>query len=224
MTFNPTFFALAALLLVVPLPLPRMRGGLTVFATRATNPPLAGVLRAWQNWFDLLRAAAGCWLLLEHAVVLDAKPAAELTPGFLIRAGVLAAGILAQSIRVPSLTVFVPAFYLTGIALVLPGWATGAFAAVFAWAFAIGSRQFIFHSCALAFALGVGGFFLVGLSLKLELACALMLLPLLAAVLLRRRPLFLFAERARRRPKFDDGTPTSPGDKFTTKRLLSLAA
>ena len=190
MTLNWEFILPAVLLLWLPLP-----GVVADGQRRKDAPPnLVGLLRAWQNWVDLLRALAGVYLLTTLAFGSASEGKAD--PGTLlgIRAGILGIGLLVQVVRFnEGLALYAPVFYATGLALMTPGYLLGAFAAFFGWALACGLKDYRLLLPAMALALAVSSYFWEGVNRSLLVTCGLIALPFLLS-LLAQRPL-LFAQR-----------------------------
>jgi hypothetical protein len=90
------------------------------------------------NWFDLLRGAAGAWLI-QKPFQDSLSSQDELAPTFLaVQMAVLLVGVLAQILwlRRP-IRVIGPVFYLTGLTLALSGPLTGGFALVMGFSCAL---------------------------------------------------------------------------------------
>jgi hypothetical protein len=90
-----------------------------------------------------------------------------------------------------------PVFYLCGIAVVLPGYLQGGFAAFVGWLFAIGGRRPAYQLPIMAFALAVVGCVLdFTITLPLALAGGLIFLPVLLEFLFQRPLAFVARDRA----------------------------
>lgn len=151
------------------------------------------------NWVDILRAAAGTWILGNLAWTITASTPVAVDAArnlaLLIQAGVLGIGVLAQTLRFKrGLVVLGPVFYLSGITLVMTGWTTGPFAAVVGWAVGLASRNARAVPGVTGLVLMIGGYFLGGFGPVLFLNLAILALPLLVATLSLRR-LILLANR-----------------------------
>jgi hypothetical protein len=150
------------------------------------------MMKLWPNWVDVARAGLGTWLLLTTAFEYDPADREAFWSIFLLRAGILVAGVVVQTIRFRRMLYFMaPAFYLSGITLLLgEGWA-GGFAVCVSWAFAVALRNGQFVLPVMALALALGTYVLSGLGVLLFLNVALLLLPLLLGVLFLRGPRLL---------------------------------
>jgi hypothetical protein len=98
---------------------------------RRHNEGLVSLIRSKINWIDLVRGAAGAWLI-QKPFQDSVSPQDELASTFLaIQLALLFAGVLAQTLwpRRP-VRVIGPVFFLTGLTLVLSGPLTGGFALV----------------------------------------------------------------------------------------------
>jgi hypothetical protein len=192
MTFDVPFFTAAVLLLLLPVPYTGF-GVKTDGRGRSQSVTVFGMFRAWQNWLDAIRGGVGAWLLFERSIVVDASSASL---ALYLKLGIVAVGALIQTLRFgPGVSVYFPLFFLSGVTAVVPGYQAGGFAVLFAWVFTGGSRNPLFHLPVLGLSLGVGGYFLTGMTLLLKFSVGLIFAPLLMAVLLRRRPLFVSRER-----------------------------
>jgi hypothetical protein len=124
---------LGVVLLVIPTAVicgPRMRTKLDQPARRR-NEGLVSLVRSRINWIDLLRGAAGAWLV-QKPFQDSISSQDELATTFLIvQLLALFAGVLAQTlwIRKP-IRVIGPVFFLTGITLAISGALSGGFALV----------------------------------------------------------------------------------------------
>ena len=187
MTLNWEFMLPAVLLLWLPLPGAPVEG----LRRKDAPPNVTGLLRAWQNWVDLLRSFAGVYLLTMLA--FGSAPASRGDTGALmgIRAVILCLGMLMQMIRFnDGFALYAPIFYATGLALMTPGYVLGAFAAFFGWALACGLKDFRLLLPVMALALGVSSYFWEGVNRPLLIICGLIALPFLLAMLLQRPLLF----------------------------------
>lgn len=153
--------------------------------------PIA-MMKLWLNWVDLARASLGAWLLLTTAIeyVPDDRPARQAA--LLLRAGILVVGLLLQTVRVKRLVYFVaPAFYLSGITLLMGDGFAGAFAVAVSWAFAVALRNGQFVLPVMAPALALSTLVLGDLGLLLFVNIGLLITPLLLGVLYLRGPRLL---------------------------------
>jgi hypothetical protein len=191
-------YLLAALALLLP-PAPFSSGvQKSLFSLRRNQfADALAAARVWQNWLDLVRAAAGVYLLTQHAIVTDGlTPGAEMQ-ALAIKAGILILVLVAQTVRIfRTVQLLAPLFYLSGMTLVLGGnvlhpdyYYQGIFAVVVGWLFAIGGKQLAYQLPSMAVALAVAGYVL-GLGVPLLLNCALILIPPILGTLFRRKLLF----------------------------------
>ena len=195
MTFDLVYFLPAIGLLWLSLPLSFGKGKGSTSRARTPNVPLRGVLTAWQNWVDLVRAGVGVYVLKELSIGLEPSRQEEASTVLLAKTVVLSIGVLIQTVRSgPGLTFVAPIFYLSGMTLMLPGYTEGAFAFLFAWAFTCGTKDPKFHLPIMALALAAAGYCLGGLSQALLFNCALVLLPAFFALFWQRVLLFVFRE------------------------------
>jgi hypothetical protein len=186
MTFDPITFPAVVALLWLPIPANARRG-----SGRTGSPAevsLGGMLRAWQNWADLTRSAGATFALLHLSIFFDPQDPSAATTAFLLQAGVLAAGVLAQIVRFsPELSFYGPLFYLTGLTAILPGNVPGGFALILGWVFAVGARDIRYMLPATAAALLLAGFTLGSGGQRLLLCAGLIVAPALLAVIFRQR-------------------------------------
>lgn len=186
MMVNWLYVVAGLVLLLPPLPFsPAQQKCLSSSRRRTAVTPLAAT-RVWQNWVDLLRAAAGTWLLangVQSQPDVDmARLNEAMTEGFL-----LGAGLALQTVRMMGHIKFLaPVFYLCGVTLVLGGWPQGAFAVGASWLFAVAGQNMLYHLPGMAGALLIGGAVL-GLSLPLAMNCGLIIAPVIVASLLKKR-------------------------------------
>ncbi len=105
---------------------------------RRHNEGLVSLVRSRVNWVDLVRGAAGAWLV-QKPFQDSLSPQDELAPSFLAaQLAVLFIGVLAQTLwlRKPA-RVIGPVFFLTGLTLALSGPLTGGFALVLGFSCAL---------------------------------------------------------------------------------------
>jgi hypothetical protein len=98
---------------------------------RRHNEGMASLIRSKINWIDLVRGAAGAWLI-QKPFQDSVSPQDELASSFLAaQLALLFVGVVAQTLwpRRPA-RVIGPVFFLTGLTLVLSGPLTGGFALV----------------------------------------------------------------------------------------------
>jgi hypothetical protein len=156
-----------------------------------------------RNYLEFLRALAGGYLLggtdaIGAAIsVAPHAPAAVARELLLAVAAILVIGTVIQTLRFDGRSrLFPPAFYLTGIAVVLAGWKAALFATILAWMVnrSVSSPTGFF--AAFAVLLAGFGFVFDGKSLYMFLACALLILPA-ALSLLSGRPLIAMSRKTR---------------------------
>jgi hypothetical protein len=187
MTVNWLYVLAALVLLLPPLPFSTAQQKCLSSSRRRTAVTPLAATRVWQNWVDLIRAAAGTWLLsngVQSAPDVDmARLSESVTEGLL-----LGAALTLQTIRMMNhhLRFVAPVFFLCGVTLVLGGWPQGIFAVGASWLFAIASHNMMYHLPGMAGALLMGGLVL-GMSLPLALNCGLILAPVVLALLLKKR-------------------------------------
>lgn len=153
--------------------------------------PMA-MLRLWPNWVDLARAALGTWVLLTTTFEFDPNDRPQRWAVFLARAGILAAGVAAQTIRFRRVLYFMaPVFYLSGVTLVLSDGLAGIFGVCVSWAFAIALKNGQYVLPVMTVALGLGTMVLSNIGVVLFLNESLLMIPLLLGVLFLRGPRLL---------------------------------
>ncbi len=194
-------WVLVAVVLLAPPPIlsSDLRRVLTS-ARRNASLRAVSLVRAWQNWLDLIRASLGTLVVTELAFLPDPTKDSVAKPsslGFTM----LAVAVLFQVIRVDTrasrleqkLQLLGPIFYLCGITWVASG-LSGAFAVFVGWIFAVGSKNPAYQLPAMGIALVVGGY-VFGLSLPLMCNVALIMMPYWGAFVLRKRLVFVGSER-----------------------------
>lgn len=160
----------------------------------------------FRNYLDLLRAAAGGLLLfggmgVEASLSLAAgAPASAGKTLLILRAALLLAGLIAQTIRIEHrrVTFYPPVFYLAGLSLALCGWKVALFAFALIWTFnaALGNAQAFLTIYAVLIA-GFG-FLFVGIRKPWVIYAALLaFLPVLLSLLLAR-PLQILTRKGSR--------------------------
>jgi hypothetical protein len=115
--------------------------------TRHHNEGIWALMRSRMNWIDLLRGAAGGWLV-QKPFADNYSAQDELAPTFLaVQMAIMLIGAIAQTVwlRRP-VRVVGPVFFLTGLTLALSGPLTGGFALVlgFTCALMIGRISTVF--------------------------------------------------------------------------------
>ena len=197
MTFNVPFFLAAVALLWLPLPFFSRKDQAYGTRGRVVAATVPGLFKAWQNWTDLFRSAAGTFMLLGFAVGVDPE-SGQAGQAEILKHGILLVGVLLQTFRFNSGQTFLaPLFYLTGLTVILPGYTVGGFAVVVAWAFAGGMKDPRFLLPVMVVALGVAGYFLSGLSRVVLLDLGLLVTPLFLALLFQKRLVFISRECTR---------------------------
>ena len=212
MTFDVPFFVAAIVLLCAPLPYRLGRGQGYAMPGRASAPTMFGVFCAWQNWVDLLRSLAGCWLLFQDkTIVVDVADGRASANALYLRVAILAGSVLIHSMRFGGgLNIYTPVCFLSGLTVLVPasgktdivlagfncGSKEGWFAMGFAWAFALGLRNPIVLLPAMGVALAAAGYLLSGMNLQLQLGIGLVFLPLVLALLTQKKPQIVSRERS----------------------------
>lgn len=186
---------LALVLLGPPLPLSRGLRRFVLKSRRNASADVMSMLRPWQNWFDLARAAAGAYILMGLAIRVDPEVKGAATEAFIVQGGILGLAVLVQTLRyADEIRVIAPIFYLSGLTVVVAGYAAGGFAVFAAWLFVIGGRKLIFHLPIMAVALVGAGYVLGAISLPLILNALLILIPLFLAFLCRQQMVYVARE------------------------------
>lgn len=158
---------------------------------RPPSAKLPGLLRVRANWVDLLRAFAGTYLLAQFAFTIDPKSTNGDLLALLLKAGVLAAGVVLQTVRWRAEPVFLaPVLYLTGVTVWLPGYAAGGFAMFAGWMFAAGGKSAHLVLPVAAAAVAAGGYLLNANLMLLAVNAGLLVLPYVIGYLFEK-PLFL---------------------------------
>jgi len=202
MTLHWSSLVAAMVLLWFPMLVrPRVPREIEELVRWAPAKPLA-MMKVWLNWVDLARAGLGAWLLLETTFVFDPDDETARRTVLLLRAGILVVGLALQTVRFKRLLYFVaPAFYLTGITLLLGEGFAGAFAVCVGWAFALALRNGQLVLPVMAPALALGSLVLSGLEPLLFLNVGLLILPPLLGVLFLRGPRLLDSATVSREPE-----------------------
>jgi hypothetical protein len=224
MTFDLVPFLAAIALLWVPVPVHPEQ--IPEGVPSAADATMGGLFRAWQNWIDLIRSSAATYALVHLAIKPDPTDPMSASSIPYLQAGVLGLGLLFQMARFnPELAFYSPIFYLTGLAVQLPGYVPGGFALAFGWALAIGTRQPRFLLPASATMLMLAGYFVDHLTFWLAVTTALLLAPVALAVLFRRRAFFASRETPspKRRPARPSPESARKGGSLTLKSGPSTA-
>ena len=185
------YLLVAVALLLPPVPFSQGFQRTLVKSHRRNMGNVGSATRVWQNWADLLRAALGTYVLTHWALVSD-----PLQPDFEHKvlgacALVLGLGVLVQTLRMlRTLQIMAPVFYVTGVTLILGGPLQGTFAVVVGWVFALVGKNLVYQMPAMAGALVAADLALGFRGLPLMVNVGLIVVPLLIAVLSRRRLLF----------------------------------
>lgn len=184
------YLLLSLALMLPPMPFSMaFQKGLLKLRRRDFSSAAAAALH-WQNWADLFRAALGVYLLSQRAVIVDPEREGGDFRALAFVSTVLALVLLVQTVRVlRSVQLLAPVFFLCGITLIWGDQVQGAFAVAVGWLFAIGGKNLAYQLPAMAVALAAASFVL-GYTLPVFANCALIILPLVLSVLLRKRLLF----------------------------------
>jgi hypothetical protein len=198
MTFNLPQILGALALLWMPLPFSLRDGKLGLYHERVESATLLGLVKAWQNWADLVRSCAGAWLLVGYAFNTSG-PSAHASPvATYLQIGVLLLGVLVQTVRLGGeVNLFAPLFYLTGLTFVLGGYREGGFAVACGWAMAIGTRDFRYLLPTLVVMLAGAAMIYQALHPIVIAGLVFALLPTAFAALFQKRLWFLARERKR---------------------------
>ncbi len=149
--------------------------------------PLVRLALTWQNWFDLARGLAGSWLLYNQSFSVDPEMenAEYLTPAIL--AAVLLVGAVFQVLYYRrKWYCFSPLFYLVGVTFGILVWWIALYG-LLAGLFFVGLlRHAIVFLAAMAATIGISGFLIMGFEPEWATACALLLLPIILSLILRR--------------------------------------
>ena len=194
LAYSPWFYLIASALLLLP-PMPFSAAVQRSFQSTRRNSFVnaAAVAKTWQNWVDLFRAALGAFLLTQWAVLVKSgAPNAEYR-GLAVQAAVLGVVLLPQMVRLrPTVRLLGPLFYLCGLTFSLSGsegWLQSIFAVAVGWLFAVSGKNLNYQLPAMAVALAVAGYVL-GWGLALMLNCALILVPPVISIVVRKKLLF----------------------------------
>lgn len=192
MTIHWTYLIPALVLLWLPMPLPakmRLDG-----RNHETTVPLKDMVRAWQNWADLVRAGLAAYVLLEWAITVDPTMHPRNSSAMLWQWAILTVGVLLQTIRFNRMFLFVaPVFYLCGLTVPLSGYIEGTFALFVGWLFSIAGKKMGYQLPVMAVALGIAGFVLGGLKLGVLFNCTVIFLPFILSLLFEIDLLYLHA-------------------------------
>jgi hypothetical protein len=130
MKVDPFSLALALLLLWTPVMLfvrQSMRDRLKN-PIRNRSATIGRMILTPLNWVDLARAAGGVWVLRELAITVEPGVTGLGTLVLLIQAGVLAIGVLFQTVwHDEELIILGPVFYIAGATVLLVSWQVGLF-------------------------------------------------------------------------------------------------
>lgn len=151
-----------------------------------------------RNWIDFVRGALGAFVVF-YVADEQAEAAGPMEPWRLTAIGVVVLGILAQMLRLEGrLALFAPIFFLQGVAVGVLGPVTGLIAMVGVWAFS----PLLPNPAAVLLAQGAGVLAL-GIVLGADtpptvvVVAALMWLPSLVGLLMRRRLAASFDKRVK---------------------------
>ena len=195
-------WVLAALVILVPPPiLSSELRKVVISARRNATLNVASLARPWQNWVDFGRGLIGTIILTQLAVVPDlATDSGPKTT--LVHTAILSLTLLIQVFRwdgkVPQpehrLQLLTPVFYLSGVTLGFNDLLIGGFAVAAGWTFAVAGKNPIFQMPTMAIGLAGAGY-VFGLSLSLYCTLMLISIPYLPAFALRKRMVFVGAEK-----------------------------
>ncbi|HEY5551734.1 MAG TPA: hypothetical protein VIK52_07590 [Opitutaceae bacterium] len=135
------------------------------------------------NWIDMARAAGGFWVLRELAITIEPGVTGVGTLVLMVYAGVLAIGVLFQTIwHDEELIIIGPLFYIAGATVLLVSWQVGLFSILLGVTLAqmLSRLSWMFTLVPLLFVVFAKLF--SGLGVSLALAAGLYLLPLLLAI------------------------------------------
>ena len=167
---------------------------------------IAALFRPWQNWLDIIRAAAGAYLLMKLVFTVDEHIRGAVRFAFLWEAGILMLGVLAQTIRFHKGVRFVgPVFYLSGLVPVISGYVDGGFTVLVAWMFTFVSGSPTYYFLAMSLSLIACGYF-GGSSMNVILCVGMSLSPFVLAALFQQRLSFVADERRFGNPGRISGT------------------
>jgi hypothetical protein len=202
MTFDLVSFLSAVGLLWLPLPV--STGRRPGDPMPVPLPAIPNLFLAWQNWVDLIRSASATFALLYLSINVNTSTPGAATDVFWLQVGILAMGVLFQSVRfIPELGLGAPVFYLSGLAIMLPGYVEGGFAVAVGWALAAGAKDPRVILPAISGLLVLTGFCWRGLVTWHWLTALLVISPVLVSLLFCRRLSFVAHHRrsSRTRPR-----------------------
>lgn len=185
MKVDPLSLALALLLLWTPIMLfvrQSMRDRLKN-PIRNRSATIGRMILTPLNWIDMARAATGLWVLRELGVTIEPGVLGLGMLMLLVYAGVLAIGVLFQTIwHDDELIIMGPIFYIAGATVLLVSWQVGLFAILLGVTLAqmFGRLSWLFTFVPFLFLVFAELF--GGLGLSLAIAAGLYLLPMLIAV------------------------------------------
>lgn len=144
------------------------------------------MLGTWQHWFDLIRACAGTYLLVEFAVLIDTEFVVEPSEKYLrwgLIGVILTLAVIRQTVQHRQVFYFTaPVFYLWGITIALMDPFPAAFSIIFSSLFARSLDHVELKLPTMAVLLGVSVYLISGFSFLLALNVFLIVLPLFIAV------------------------------------------
>lgn len=198
MNIDWLWLGVAILLLAPPPPLSGELRRILSSVRRSESVEVGGIFKSWQNWLDLLRAAAGTAVLMKMAIWAEIRTEGSGTRVFILQLAVLIGALLLQIVRRNATAnrpeqkwqIMAPVCYLSGVTVALSGASSGLFAVVAGWLFAIATKNPQFQLPIMWIALAAGGF-VFGKGLALYGNLSLILFPLCAAFVLRKRMVFL---------------------------------
>lgn len=151
------------------------------FSARFRPEYMAGT---WQHWLDLARAFLGTHFLVTEGVNFVPGDSGQgyWNQDLILIGGVLAAAVVLQTVHFRKSFYFTaPIFFIWGLTLGLYGWLPAVFAIVFSTIMARLFDHVELKLPLMAALLGVVGYLVSGLSLKLIMAVGLVVLPMLVA-------------------------------------------
>ena len=189
-----TSLLLAVALLLPPIPLSAsIRKFLKSHHNSTTS--IRSLLGIWQNWADLIRAGVGVFLLMEWAIQLSPAVKGAGAKAIMFQGTILGVSLLFQIVRfIQGPRLVAPIFYLCGFTMVLGGYAAGGFAVFAGWLFVIERKSPTFQLPIMGVALVAAGF-LLGLNLRLLLACGFTFAPFFFGFLFNQPLAFVARER-----------------------------
>jgi hypothetical protein len=188
MKLDDLIFILATVILWLPFPSLSDRFRSRSLLAHFSSPEMTQVCRSWHGYVDWTRSILGGFVVVRMSLDLQSgalgfEPILAWLP-----TAVLAVGLIFQTVRLPvPLILMAPIFYLSGLTLILPGSLEGAFALLFGWGFAIGTKDIRHQLPAMGFALLLAGVCNNNLNYWLLVTAAFILTPPALSVLSGKR-------------------------------------